>query len=308
MVRLQKYLASCGVASRRGSEEIIKRGRVKVNGETVTEMGVQIDEENDIVSVDDELVRPENKMIYIMLNKPVGFVTTVTDDKGRDTVMELVSDIPARIYPVGRLDYDTEGLLIMTNDGDLTYKITHPKNNVEKTYVAEVTGNITMDTLIKLRRGVVIDGVKTSPAKVEVIGATQLGTKLEITIHEGRNRQVRKMFEAVGCIVKRLKRTREAGLILGHVPLGRWRKLTESEVNMLKKIGTGKKSSRKTSEERYGRDGAKQHQKSASASNKKDRKPVHYSGNGVKTKPRGRSVGSQGQSSRTLSKRRGSGR
>lgn len=307
MVRLQKYLASCGVASRRGSEEIIKSGRVKVNGETVREMGVQIDEENDMVMVDDAVIRPEKKMIYIMLNKPVGFVTTVTDDKGRDTVMELVSDIPARIYPVGRLDYDTEGLLIMTNDGDLTYKITHPKNNVEKTYVAEVTGNINMETLNKLRRGVVIDGVKTSPAKVEVIGATQLGTRLEITIHEGRNRQVRKMFESVGCIVKRLKRTREAGLILGHVPLGRWRKLSESEVNMLKKIGTGKKSSRETSEERYGREGAKQHRKNNSGS--RDRKPVHYSGNGIKNKPRsGVKAKSQSQSSRTQSKRRGSGR
>lgn len=307
MVRLQKYLASCGVASRRGSEEIIRSGRVKVNGETVREMGVQIDEEADVITVDDAVVQPEKKMIYIMLNKPVGFVTTVTDDKGRDTVMELVSDIPVRIYPVGRLDYDTEGLLLMTNDGDLTYRITHPKNNVEKTYVAEVTGNVTMDTLTRLRRGVVIDGVKTSPAKVEVIGATQLGTKLEITIHEGRNRQVRKMFEAVGCIVKRLKRTREAGLILGHVPLGRWRKLTESEVNMLKKIGTGKKSSRQTSEERYGKEGARQHKKSYSKANRNERKPVHYSGNGIRNKS-GSRARMQGQNGRIQSKRKGSGR
>ena len=158
-------------------------------------------------------------MIYIMLNKPVGYVSTVSDDKRRDTVMDLVADIPARIYPVGRLDYDTEGLLLMTNDGALTYKITHPKNQIEKTYVAEVTGNIDMTTLTRLRQGVVIDGMRTSPAKVEVIGATQLGTKLEITIHEGRNRQVRKMFEATGCIVKRLKRTKEAGLLLGHLRL-----------------------------------------------------------------------------------------
>ena len=307
MVRLQKYLASCGVASRRGSEAIIRSGRVKVNGETVREMGVQIDEEADVITVDDAVVQPEKKMIYIMLNKPVGFVTTVTDDKGRDTVMELVSDIPVRIYPVGRLDYDTEGLLLMTNDGDLTYRITHPKNNVEKTYVAEVTGNVTMDTLTRLRRGVVIDGVKTSPAKVEVIGATQLGTKLEITIHEGRNRQVRKMFEAVGCIVKRLKRTREAGLILGHVPLGRWRKLTESEVNMLKKIGTGKKSSRQTSEERYGKEGARQHKKSYSKANRNERKPVHYSGNGIRNK-NGSRARMQGQNGRIQSKRKGSGR
>lgn len=250
MVRLQKYLAHCGVASRRGAESMIQEGRVSVNGEIIREMGVQIDEDNDLIEVDGTVVKPETKMIYVLLNKPVGYVTTVSDDKGRNTVMDLVADIPVRIYPVGRLDYDTEGLLLMTNDGDLTYRITHPKNNVEKTYVAEVTGNISMNTLTQLRNGVYLDGVKTSPAKVEVIGATQFGTKLEITIHEGKNRQVRRMFESVGCIVKRLKRTREAGLILGHVPLGRWRKLTEAEVNMLKKIGTGKKSSAQVSREK----------------------------------------------------------
>lgn len=250
-MRLQKFLASCSVASRRGAEALIKQGRIKVNGETVTEMGVKIDEENDIVEFDGKRVKQDSKMVYVLLNKPVGFVTTVSDDKGRDTVMELVSDIPVRIYPVGRLDYDTEGLLLMTNDGDLTYRITHPKNNVEKTYVAEVTGNISMNTLVALRNGVYLDGVRTAPAKVEVIGATRYGTKLEITIHEGKNRQVRRMFESVGCIVKRLKRTKEAGLILGHVPLGHWRKLTESEVNMLKKIGTGKKSSAEMRKARY---------------------------------------------------------
>lgn len=252
MMRLQKYLAGCGVASRRGAEALIRQGRVQVNGTVVTEMGVQIDEEKDRVTFDGQLVRPEKKMVYIMLNKPVGYVTTVSDDKGRNTVMELVEDIPVRIYPVGRLDYDTEGLLLMTNDGDLTYRITHPKNQVEKTYVAEVTGNISMNTLIQLRNGVYLDGVKTSPAKVEVIGATQYGTRLEITIHEGKNRQVRRMFESVGCIVKRLRRTREAGLNLGHIPLGRWRKLTEAEVNMLKKIGTNKKSSAENRRRRYG--------------------------------------------------------
>ncbi len=252
MVRLQKYLAQCGVASRRASEEIIKHGRVTVNDVKVTQMGVQIDEDNDIVAVDGKVIERKEKMEYIMLNKPVGYVTTTSDDKGRETVMDLIADIPTRVYPVGRLDFDTEGLLIMTNDGDLTYQITHPKNEIKKTYVAEVTGNINMDTLYQLRRGVVIDGVRTSPAEVEVIGATQFGTKLEITIHEGRNRQVRKMFEAVGCIVKRLKRTKEAGLILGHLPLGRWRRLTESEINMLKKIGTGKVSSKQRSKQMFG--------------------------------------------------------
>ncbi len=243
MLRLQKFLADCGISSRRGAEELIKAGRVSVNGSIIRDMGVKVDEENDIVEFDGRRVTVQKKMIYIMLNKPEGFVTTVSDDKGRDTVMSLVEEIPVRIYPVGRLDYDTEGLLLMTNDGDLTFKITHPKNNIEKTYVAEVTGNIGMDTLIQLRRGVMLDGVRTSPAKVEVIGATRYGAKVQITIHEGRNRQVRRMFEAVGCIVKKLKRIEEAGLKLGHLPLGKWRKLSESEVNMLKKIGTDKKSS-----------------------------------------------------------------
>ncbi len=244
MMRLQKYLANAGVASRRAAEKMISEGRVSVNGEIIREMGVQIDEEFDTVEVDGSVVKNNEKKYYIMLNKPVGFVTTVSDDKDRPTVMELVSDISARIYPVGRLDYDTEGLLLLTNDGDLTFKITHPKHDISKTYVAEVTGNITMDTILQLRRGVVIDGQKTSPAEVEVVGATQYGTKVEITIHEGRNRQVRKMFEALGCIVKKLKRTKEAGLVLGHLPLGKWRKLSESEVNMLKKIeAAGEKKS-----------------------------------------------------------------
>ncbi len=248
MIRLQKYLANSGVASRRAAEKMIAEGRVMVNDEIIREMGVQIDEDYDTVKVDGEIVKNDEKKYYIMLNKPVGFVTTVSDDKGRPTVMDLVSDISARIYPVGRLDYDTEGLLLLTNDGDLTFKITHPKHDIAKTYVAEVTGNITMDTILQLRRGVVVDGVKTSPAEVEVVGATQYGTKVEITIHEGRNRQVRKMFEALGCIVKKLKRTQEAGLVLGHLPSGKWRKLSESEVNMLKKIeaagSKGKPSSR----------------------------------------------------------------
>lgn len=251
MMRLQKYLAGCGIASRRGAEELIKSGRVRVNGTVIREMGVQVDEDQDVVEFDGQQIHLESKMFYVLLNKPAGYVTTVSDDKERPTVMDLVADIPARIFPVGRLDYDTEGLLLLTNDGDLTYRLTHPKNMAEKTYVAEVTGNVTMTTLLQLRNGIVIDGVKTSPAKVEVVGATQYGTRMEITIHEGRNRQVRKMFEATGCIVKRLKRIREAGLNLGHVPLGRWRKLTESEVNMLKKIGTGKKSSAEMTKQRF---------------------------------------------------------
>ena len=267
MVRLQKYLADAGVASRRASEKIIAEGRVTVNGEIVREMCVQVDENYDEITVDGERIKNTVKKEYIMLNKPVGFITTVSDDKGRPTVMELVSDINARIYPVGRLDYDTEGLLLLTNDGDLTYRITHPKHDIKKTYVAEVTGDVSMDTILQLRRGVVVDGQKTSPAEVEVVGATQYGTKIEITIHEGRNRQVRKMFEALGCIVKKLRRTHEAGLTLGHLPLGKWRKLSESEVNMLKKIEAENKktSGRKAS----GNKQFKAHKKNSSRSNTK---------------------------------------
>lgn len=255
LVRLQKFLADAGVASRRGAEKIISEGRVRVNGEVVREMGVKVDENYDKIMLDGEEIKGIEKKHYIMLNKPVGFVTTVSDDKQRPTVMELVSDISARIYPVGRLDYDTEGLLLMTNDGDLTYRITHPKHDAQKTYIAEVAGNVTMETILNLRRGVVIDGYKTAPAQVEVVGATQFGTKLEITIHEGKNRQVRKMFESLGCVVKRLKRVGEAGLVLGHLPLGKWRKLSESEINMLKKIGTDKegKRSRPAYQKRGGR-------------------------------------------------------
>lgn len=236
MIRLQKFLANAGIASRRGAEKIIAEGRVSVNGKPVREMGIQIDENYDSVTVDGEPIKGTEKKVYIMLNKPVGFITTVSDDKARPTVMELVSDVSARIYPVGRLDYDTEGLLLLTNDGDLTYKITHPKHDISKTYIAEVTGDVSMETVTQLRRGVMLDGKKTAPAEVEVVGATQYGTKIEITIHEGKNRQVRRMFEELGCIVKRLKRTKEAGLTLGHLPIGKWRKLSESEVNMLKKL------------------------------------------------------------------------
>lgn len=239
MMRLQKYLAMCGVASRRGAEKLIAAGRVFVNGERITEMGVQIDEELDEVTVGGETVKPESKKVYIMLNKPEGYVTTVSDDKGRHTVMELVPEINERIYPVGRLDYNSEGLLILTNDGELANKLMHPKHSVEKTYLVEAAGNITMNMISAFRRGVKIEGGITQPAEVEVVGATGYGTKMRITIHEGRNRQIRRMFEAFGCTVKKLRRTGEAGLSLGHLPLGKWRRLSEQEINTLKNHANG---------------------------------------------------------------------
>jgi len=256
-MRLQKYLAHAGVASRRAAEEMIKRGRVRVNGEVVTEMGFLINPAAPEVEVDGRFVESAPKKIYIVLNKPVGYISTVSDDRGRKTVMDLVADIPHRIYPVGRLDYDTEGLLFMTNDGDFTYTLTHPKHNVEKTYIAHVAGNVTMEIIEQLRSGIEIDGFKTSPAKVEVVGATQYGTKIEITICEGKNRQVRHMFEAMGLNVNKLRRTREGGVATGKIALGKWRTLSESEVNLLKKGGLKMDAPKNTSRTKRGAGWAK---------------------------------------------------
>ncbi len=203
-------------------------------------MGVQIDEASDEVVFDGEAVKPEAKKVYIMLNKPAGFVTTVSDDKGRRTVMELVSEVNERVYPVGRLDYNSEGLLILTNDGELANKLMHPRGAVDKTYTAEVAGNVTMDMISAFRRGVKLDdGSVTQPAEVEVTGSSRYGVKMKITIHEGKNRQIRRMFETFGCTVKRLKRIGEAGLSLGHLPEGKWRRLSEQEINTLRNHANG---------------------------------------------------------------------
>ena len=236
IVRLQKYIAMCGVASRRGAEEIIAEGRVTVNGEKITEMGVKIEIGADSVTVDGKAIKAKNKKYYIMLNKPVGYVSTAKDQFDRPTVTDLVKKDLAdvRIFPVGRLDYDTEGLLLLTNDGDFTYKVTHPKFHVEKTYIATVKGGMTIQGMNKLRGGVRIDdSFKTSPAKAEILDAADGYTTVKITIHEGKNRQVRKMFEAVGASVAHLKRISIGTVELGHLPLGRWRHLTSHEVNYL---------------------------------------------------------------------------
>ena len=233
-MRLQKYLALCSVASRRGAELLIQEGRVKVNGTTVTELGTKVSG-GDKVSVDGKTIKLDNKKVYIMLNKPRGCVTTVSDERGRATVMEFVEDIPERIYPVGRLDYNTEGLLILTNDGDFTYALTHPKHEKEKVYEALVSGIMLHGAVDKLCRGVYIDGRKTAPAKVEVKEHRRNTSLVEITIHEGRNRQVRKMCEAVGHEVLSLKRTGISGVELGNLKPGKWRHLTEVEINRLSK-------------------------------------------------------------------------
>ncbi|MBQ4527773.1 MAG: rRNA pseudouridine synthase [Clostridia bacterium] len=238
-MRLQKYLAMAGVASRRASEQIITDGRVTVNGEKITELGTKVCD-GDEVCLDGMPVVLEEKKFYIMLNKPVGYVTTVSDEQGRPTVMDLLGDVNARVYPVGRLDFNTEGLLLLTNDGDFTYKITHPKHKLDKTYEVWVTGNAKPNAIRMLETGVYIDGKKTAPAKADIIDASQNSAILSITIHEGRNRQVRKMCQAVGFKVMGLKRVSEGGLILGNLPIGKWRHLNPNEVKLILKNAQSK--------------------------------------------------------------------
>lgn len=232
-MRLQKYLSRCGIASRRHAEEMIREGRIRVNGQTVTEMGITVSA-HDLVECDGKPVVPEENPVYIMLNKPEGYVTTVSDPQGRKTVMDLVEGIPERVYPVGRLDYDTTGLLILTNDGDFTYKSTHPGHQVKKTYIAEVEGEPSGDALQRLRKGVLLDGRPTSPAMVDLLEQKKRYAVLRITIHEGRNRQVRRMCEAIGHPVRFLKRIAIGSLTLGDLKPGQWRYLSGSEIRKIK--------------------------------------------------------------------------
>lgn len=235
IVRLQKYIAMSGAASRRAAEVMISEGRVNLNGKTVTEQGIKVEIGADKIELDGVPLVVKDKKYYIMLNKPVGYVTTVKDQFDRPTVIDLIkNDISARVFPVGRLDYETEGLLLLTNDGDFAYKVTHPKFHMDKTYIAIVKGSLTAGGIAKLRKGVKIDdGFTTSPAEVEILDSVEGRTAVKITIHEGKNRQVRKMFEAIGCEVTNLGRTKIGTVELGHLPLGRWRHLTSHEISYL---------------------------------------------------------------------------
>lgn len=236
IVRLQKYIAMSGISSRRKAEELIKEGRVRVNGKVIDELGTKVEIGSDKIMLDNEEIKPETKKYYIMLNKPTGYVSTVSDQFERPVVTDLINEeIKARVFPVGRLDYDTEGLLLLTNDGDFTYKVSHPKFQMPKTYIATIKGGITPKGLNLLRRGVKIEDYKTSPAEVEMLSCEKGVTVIKITIHEGKNRQVRKMFEAVGCKVIELKRISIGKIELGNLPLGRWRHLTSHEISYLTK-------------------------------------------------------------------------
>lgn len=233
-MRLNKYLADCGVGSRRACDKLIEEGKVKVN-DKVANVTTQV-EEGDKVSVNGKRIGSGKKLTYLMLHKPKGCVTTVTDDLGRKTVMDFVQDIHSRVYPVGRLDYDTEGLLLLTNDGDLANKLTHPSNEVPKTYVARISGELSQADVYQLEKGVLVDGKVTTPALVKILQGDVHHTRVEITIHEGRNRQVKKMFEAVGKEVEFLKRVAVGELHLGGLQRGKYRFLTEKEINYLKTL------------------------------------------------------------------------
>lgn len=235
IVRLQKYIAMSGAASRRSAETLIDEGRVRVNGNVIKEQGTKVEIGADTVLLDNIELKIKNKNYYIMLNKPVGYVSTVKDQFERKTVIDLIkNDLKdVRIFPVGRLDYDTEGLLLLTNDGDFTYRVSHPKFNMDKTYIATLKGGITISGLNKLRRGLKVEDYVTSPANVEILDAAEGYTIVKITIHEGKNRQVRKMFEAVGSKVVALQRISIGKVELGNLPSGHWRHLTSHEINYL---------------------------------------------------------------------------
>ena len=234
-MRINKYIADAGICSRRKADELISNGNVKINGLTVKELGVDV-AEGDVVEVNGSVIEAGRRKVYVAVNKPAGVITSMDDDRERETVADIVADIPERLFPVGRLDYNTTGLLIMTNDGQLTYTLTHPKHEVYKTYVAKVEGVLSGARAAKLRRGVDIGGFVTSPARVKVLKQMPRYAVVEICIREGKNRQVRKMFAAVGNKVRELKRTQIGEIRLGRLKEGHYRKLTREEIEYLKSL------------------------------------------------------------------------
>lgn len=231
-VRLQKFMADNGVASRRKCEEMIEQGLVKVNGNRA-HIGDKVDPKRDKVSVSGKRIAVQDKMKYILLHKPRGYITTMQDEQGRKCVAELVSDVGARIYPVGRLDRESEGMLLMTNDGAFSNAMTHPTRHVPKTYRVTIRPKITDEQINAFHNGIEIDGRMTAPAGLRVIEKTEGRVVCEVILYEGRNRQIRRMFEELGIEVARLKRTAVGSVKLGMLPAGKWRELTEEEVRKL---------------------------------------------------------------------------
>lgn len=235
-MRLNKFMASCGVASRRKCDEIIEAGRVKINARVSKKMGVQVDPNNDIVTVDDRPIRIRGPFVYLMMNKPVGVVTTVNDPQGRETVMDYLPKTDKRLFPIGRLDYHTSGLLLMTNDGDVSQKLMHPSFELSKVYEATVGEELTVDAIQKLRDGVDIGGFVTSPATIKLLKKKNNEVTYMVIIHEGKNRQVRRMFECVDSKVEKLRRVALGALKLGNLPEGECRPLDEKEIEYLQSL------------------------------------------------------------------------
>lgn len=236
-IRLQKFLSECGVASRRKAEELIENGLVRVNGRAAV-LGAKVDAKRDKVTLRGKRVVPVNEKVYIMLHKPRGYVTTLSDELGRKCVTELVKDAGVRLFPVGRLDRDSEGLLLMTNDGSFANSLTHPSKHVNKTYRVTVAGVVEDEQLDRLCSGIELDGRLTLPCDVFVIERREDRTVLSFILREGRNRQIRRMCEAVNLKVLRLKRTEIAGVRLGMLPQGKWRPLNEREMSRLNAVST----------------------------------------------------------------------
>ncbi|SHI70138.1 23S rRNA pseudouridine2605 synthase [Dethiosulfatibacter aminovorans DSM 17477] len=234
-MRLNKFISNSGYTSRRKADELIFEGKVKINGETVKEPGTQVQVSVDIVEVEGKNISLEEEMKYIILNKPIKYITSVKDQFDRPSVLDLV-DIKERIYPVGRLDYDSSGLIILTNDGDLTYKLTHPKHNIYKTYIVKINGLIDDETIEKLKKGVYIDNYRTRPCKVSLVSDDDRKSVLKVSILEGRNRQIRKMFEKFNFRVVYLRRISIGEISLGELPSGQWRHLRDDEVKYLKEM------------------------------------------------------------------------
>lgn len=232
--RLQKVLAAAGVCSRRQAETLISAGRVRVDGVVVTTLGSKVDPSRQKISVDGRPLSPaKTTLVYYLLNKPRGYVTTMADPQGRPLVTSLLKGVTARVFPVGRLDIDTSGALILTNDGDFAQKILHPSHEINRTYLARVTGKPSASQLDSLRQGILLEGRQTWPAQIRMAGSDRETTSIEITIHEGRKRQVRKMFAAIGHPVRELARIAYGRLELGNLPLGRFRELTQKDLEKL---------------------------------------------------------------------------
>ena len=235
-MRINKFISECGVCSRRKAEEYIKSGLVRINGVVVDKLATDVDVTKDKVTISNQEISLTDAHVYYMLNKPKGYICSMSDDRNRKSIVDLLEDIDRRVFPVGRLDYDSEGLIFLTNDGELTYKLTHPKFGIEKKYIVKVVGSMKESELAVLRAGVVVNNVRYSKCKVKLLSFENNVSKLEVTLTEGKNREIRKMFDAIGKEVIFLKRTQMAGIKLGGLKRGEIRRLKENEVDYLKSL------------------------------------------------------------------------